>query len=163
MDMIHYLQSEHGSIRSALDVLERELTRFEEDGAADLECMHDALYYLNHHPALASHSMEAPIYERLAERDRTYADRIRELNRTREALVETGEHLLEQLEDMAEDVLVPKDVFDDSAHRYIDGQRAQVETEDHELLPRAAELFRPADWREFAAAVRRGTPPPPPV
>ncbi|HET8702027.1 MAG TPA: hypothetical protein VFL97_10230, partial [Nitrococcus sp.] len=66
-----------------------------------------------------------------------------------------SEELLESVEDMTEDVLVPKAEFDVQAHRYIELQRQHVAREENELLPLADQLLTDDDWKRIEQTLRQ--------
>lgn len=155
MPVVDHLHAEHAEIRSTLSQFEAELDTFEVEGSADFEAMKDALIFVTSNPNLMHHHGERLIYQRVAERDHNTSSLVDELLARHDELQREGEALLEDVEDMAEDVMVPKDSFDLRAHEYLDGQLEHMEREDRELLPLAERVLTPEDWREIEQALRK--------
>ncbi|PWG61637.1 hypothetical protein [Sediminicurvatus halobius] len=147
MSMARHLHTAHADLEDALGLLERELLRFREAGEADLDTVGETLYFLIHHGELPRYARERLVYHRLSDAQPPLRRLISAVERRQSALREEAQRLMETVEDMAEDVLVPKAEFDARAERFLRRQRHQLAIRRRRLLPLAERLLAEADWQ----------------
>ncbi|MGD8708840.1 MAG: hemerythrin domain-containing protein [Ectothiorhodospiraceae bacterium] len=160
MAMIDLLHTEHAEIRDVLDVFEEQIGALTDDtGELELDVMRDAVEFLAKFPDNVHRDGEKLIYRLMMERDPDCHDLISSLSREHDELCRRAELLMENVEDICEDVLVPKDEFAQRASAFVALQREHIHSEDRDLLPRARQALRPEDWRAIARRLQeRGEP-----
>lgn len=68
-------------------------------------------------------------------------------------LENAGVTLLKLLDEILEDVVIPRETVEAAAATYLVYYRHHLATEEAEILPRAARTLKPDDWEAVAAAV----------
>lgn len=154
MTVVNRLHAEHHGVLTALMTFESQIERLIQDGTADFELMRDALEFTTAHPHPAG---EAFLCQRVAERARNGEPLIAHLVTDHVALRQAAEELMEDVEDMADDVLVAKDVFVARARDFLDRERHRVAVEENELLPLAEKALNMTDWREIERLLPDGS------
>jgi hemerythrin-like domain-containing protein len=84
---------------------------------------------------------------------------INRLQQEHRVIAEAGDQLLWRLEQVAEDVIVSRAIVEAMAATYLVYYRHHIDTEEREVLPRAARLLTVSDWAAVAAAAPPGRDP----
>lgn len=158
MSMARHLHTAHTDLDDALGLLDRELQHFRDSGEADLDTVEETLYFFIHHSELPRYARERLAYRRLGERHPPLQRLIAAVERRQGALQDEAQRLLETVEDMAEDVLVPKAEFDARAERFLRRQRHHLAVRRRRLLPLAEQALQETDWQTIEAALACATP-----
>ena len=158
-DPVAYWHAEHMHYARLLDLLEKELAAFHTGRAPDYALMRDVLRYLRYFPDRFHHPREDEAFTRLVGRDPDLQLPINRLLQEHRVIAEAGDQLLWRLEQVAEDVIVSRAIVEAMAATYLVYYRHHIETEEREVLPRAAKLLTAADWAAVAAAAPPGRDP----
>jgi hemerythrin-like domain-containing protein len=158
-DPVAYWHAEHAQYARLLDILEQELAAFHAGGVPDYELMRDILRYLRYFPDRFHHPREDEAFTRLVARDPDMQLPINRLQQEHRVIAEAGDQLLWRLEQVAEDVIVSRAIVEAMAATYLVYYRHHIDTEEREVLPRAARLLTVSDWAAVAAAAPPGRDP----
>lgn len=152
-------QAEHANFRRLLDLLESQISLFHEGTRPDYELMQDIVYYLVQFPDRFHHPREDEAFARLLEKDPDLRATIQRLSAEHRILAASGKQLLELLEAVVNGAIMPREAVDASAATYVAYYRQHLELEEGGLIPRAAQMLGPEDWRAAAAAGTSGVDP----
>jgi len=144
---------EHVNIVRLLDLLETQVTAFHRGEHPDYDLMSDIVFYLRSFSDCVHHRREDVAFARLVERERAMELVIKHLLQEHRVIATAGEELSTRLKEATEDVMAPRAALEAAAATYLVYYRNHLETEERDVLPRAAKLFTPKDWAAVAAAV----------
>lgn len=148
MGFLHQLRDEQAAIRERLDALERGLAAFHAADQPDARALHDDTLALVQ-ALLPHHVHETQALARcLAVHEGE--GRAEALQRAAERVLECGQALLEQLEDIEEDVVIPRDRLPALGERFITVTREQLRMEEQELLDVAEDTLSTGEWQRLA-------------
>lgn len=152
-DLIEALHADHAYMSDVLDVVERQLLLIEREGAANLELLQDAVYFMTEYPDLFHHTRENLVYRRVSQRHRRYRVTVRDLEREHAALAALGLAFREVVEDAVEDLPVARTTLVEHGRDYLDAQRNHMETEEQDVFPWVFDSLDDSDWRAINAAL----------
>jgi hemerythrin-like domain-containing protein len=152
-DAVAMWHAEHVRFASLLDFLQQQMAAFHDGQDPDYELIRDILYYLHHYADRYHHPREDVAFKRMVTRAPALRTAILMLLQEHRVLAAVGETLLKYLEDILQDSLVSRDVVEAAAATYLVYYRHHLVTEEHEILPRAAQVLKPEDWAAVMAAV----------
>jgi hemerythrin-like domain-containing protein len=140
------LHEEHRHIAELLKALERQLARFD---AADEEPDYDILTaiadYFVGFPDRCHHPKEDLIFRRMCEIDPGLAEAT-DLPDEHVRLGAEARRFQEAVENVLKEVEVPRQVFHETATRFIEHQRSHLLMEEQTFFPKALETLSDADW-----------------
>ena len=152
-DPVALWHAEHVRFSSLLEFIEQQMAAFHEGKDPDYERLRDVVYYLHHYADRYHHPREDVAFARMVRhrpRLRRVVDRLLQEHRVLEA---AGKALLKCLDDILEDVVIPRPTVEAAAATYLVYYRNHLATEESDILPRAAKVLGPKDWAAVAAAV----------
>ncbi|MCZ7564639.1 MAG: hemerythrin domain-containing protein [Burkholderiales bacterium] len=145
--------AEHQNFARLLDLLERELAVFHSGERPDYELLLDIVTYLRHFPDLAHHPREDVVFARLVDRDPALAPLVARLHQEHRVIAAAGERLRELLEGvLAEGSFVGRAALEAACATFLVYYRQHMQSEERDILPRAARLLDAEDWRAVVAA-----------
>jgi hemerythrin-like domain-containing protein len=151
-DPIARWHAEHADFNRLLDLLEAQLSALQaEDQTPDYDLMRDIVSYLTSYADRAHHPREDVAFARLGQRDPALQLPINRLLQEHRVIRAAGKELLERLEQVAADVIIPREALETAAATYLVYYRHHVSREEREVLPRAKELLTRADWAALTA------------
>ena len=145
--------AEHVRFASLLDYIEQQMDAFHAGRDPDFELLRDVVYYLHHYADRYHHPRENVAFARLVARDPWIGLVIGRILQEHRVLENAGESLLKLLDDILEDVVIPRETVEVAAATYLVYYRHHLAAEEAEILPRAARTLTPEDWKAVAAAV----------
>jgi hemerythrin-like domain-containing protein len=151
--------AEHANFARLLDLLEEQLAAFFGGDEPDYALMLEIVSYLQECPDRVHHPHEDAVFERLVARDPDLHIPINRLLQEHRVIAVAGEELSARLNDIVAGAVVLRSSVEAAAATYIAYYRHHLATEEGEILPRAARLLEPADWRDVARAVARPADP----
>src|SRR5512135_9394 len=149
---IQTLHKEHSNFAKLLDLLEARLSWTPSGEEPDYALMLDVMEYMTHYPDRFHHPREDLAFRRLQRRRPDTRSVVEELERQHAAIAASGLRLVEQLEAATKGTASPPEALAKSAKTYIAALRANIQLEETELFPIAAELLQPDDWLLIDAA-----------
>lgn len=152
-DPVAVWHAEHMRFASLLDFIEQQMTAFHSGQDPDYDLLRDVVYYLHHYADRYHHPRENVAFARLVSRDPWFGVVIGRILQEHRVLENAGATLLKHLDDILEDVVIPRETVEAAAATYLAYYRHHVASEEAEILPRAARTLKPDDWAAVAAAV----------
>jgi hemerythrin-like domain-containing protein len=152
-DPIAAWHADHVRFKRLLDDLEAEVLRFHEGGSPDYERMRDIVLWLRHYADGVHHPREDVAFERMARRDPALAPQVNRLRQEHRVIGHAGEALLAGLDAAANDGYAPRAELEAAAATFLVYYRNHLNSEETNILPRAAGLLREEDWAAVAAVV----------
>lgn len=158
-DPVALWHGEHLRFARLLDFLERQMKAFHSGQHPHYELMRDAVFYLHHFADRFHHPREDIAFDRLTRHDPSVQLAINRLYQEHRVINAGGETLLKLFEDILEDTVIERSAVEAAAATYLVYYRHHLATEEGEILPLAAKLLTPEDWKAVAAAVPAGPDP----
>jgi len=152
-DAIAVWHAEHVDYSRLLDVLEEQVAAFQAERSPDYRLMLDVVSYLRHFPDRFHHPREDAAFARLVEHDPRLELPINRLLQEHRVIAEAGEELLKRLNEVVDGALIAREALEAAAAVYLVYYRHHLAAEEREILPRAAKMLTPDDWRIVAGAV----------
>jgi hemerythrin-like domain-containing protein len=159
IDVIDAWHREHARFARLLNLLEAQLAEFHDEGSPDYELMRDIVHYLHDYGDRYHHPREDLAFAAMLRRDPQLKPVIYRLWQEHRVIGHTGGHLLGLLEEVGSDAMVARAALEAAAATYLAYYRRHLETEERDVLPRAARLLEPADWQQVADALPAGPDP----
>lgn len=159
-ELLEELQQEHREMSRVLEIIHSQLNTLRSGGPADHGLLRDAAYYMTQYPDLFHHVKEDFVYRRLAQRDRRARDLIWAMQEQHERLRGLGLAFLEQVEDLAGEVLVERSAIEAKGRAYVHAQRQHMKQEETMLFPLLRDTLSDEDWLELAQQLPPGGAPP---
>jgi hemerythrin-like domain-containing protein len=145
--------AEHVRFASLLDYIEQQMDAFHAGRDPDFELLRDVVYYLHHYADRYHHPRENVAFARLVAHDPWIGLVIGRILQEHRVLENAGETLLKHLDDILEDVVIPRESVEAAAATYLVYYRHHLAAEEAEILPRAGRTLKPDDWAAVASAV----------
>jgi hemerythrin-like domain-containing protein len=152
-DPVAVWHAEHVRFASLLDYIEQQMDAFHAGRDPDFELLRDVVYYLHHYADRYHHPRENVAFARMISHDPWVGLVIGRVLQEHRVLENAGETLLKFLEDILEDVVIPRETVEAAAATYLVYYRHHLAVEEAEILPRAARTLKPDDWAAVATAV----------
>lgn len=152
-DSIVRWRAEHANFALALDLLDEQLATFFGGAEPEYEVMLGIVSYLQEYPDRVHHRHEDAVFERLVARDPSLRLPINRLLQEHRVIAVAGEALRAHLDDIVAGAVVLRSSVEAAAATYLAYYRHHLATEEGDILPRAARLLEPDDWRAVARAV----------
>jgi len=146
----HY---EHVRFAQLLKMLEAQASALDRGVDPHYELMRDILFYLRAYGDRVHHPREDVAFSMLLTRAPELAATIERLRVEHRTIAEKAEDLHRHLDEIVEDVIVPRAVFEQSVAEFLTLYRNHIATEEREVLPTAARLLRHEDWSAAASEV----------
>jgi hemerythrin-like domain-containing protein len=153
-DSIALWHAEHVNFAALLNRLEAELERFHKGDSPDYELMLDIMFYMTHYPDVLHHPKEDLAFARIKERQAGARAIIDELAGQHAHLKETGETLLQALDEIVDGSITSREHVEAPGRAYLSEFRRHMIIEETAILPVAAKLLSDDDWAEINAAIQ---------
>jgi hemerythrin-like domain-containing protein len=157
--IVDLLQIDHRNMRQLLRVLEEEIDIYGAGGVADFDLMRQIIDYTLHYPNLIHHPREDLLFRRLLARNPASRPLIGDLAREHDELAHLTQRFAAAHYNVARNVELPRDWFDNLARGYIATLRRHMATEEKTLFPRVLAVFEDSDWAELDAFATEGYDP----
>ena len=146
--------TEHVNFATLLNRLEAEIERFHKGESPDYELMLDIMFYMTHYPDVLHHPKEDLAFARIKERQVEARAIVDELSGQHAHLKETGETLLQALDEIVNGSITSRDHVEEPGRAYLAEFRRHMVIEETAILPVAAKLLTDDDWAEINAAIQ---------
>lgn len=141
------LHDDHRRLTQVLGVLEAQIDRLARAEDVDFDLMLDAMTYITEFPNRLHHPVEDVLFARLATSDPGAADACQAQIAEHERLFRDSAAFYGLLDAVqVDDATLKRDRLVDAGREFIAAQRAHLLREERELLPRAEQQLRDADW-----------------
>jgi hemerythrin-like domain-containing protein len=141
--------TEHVNFARLLDLLEARIARFQNPQPADHTLLANVVWYLRNFADRYHHPREDEAFARLARRDPAILPVIDRLAQEHRVIATAGEDLFDHLDEAAKSGDAQAGL-EAAAADYLAHYRRHIGVEEREVMPRAAELLTPDDWRAVA-------------
>lgn len=142
--------AEHINFARLLDLLEAQVARFQNVQPADHALLGNIVYYLRNFADRYHHPREDEAFVRLARRDPAMQPTIDRLAQEHRVIATAGEQLFGHLDEAAQRKGDPHAGLEAAAATYLVYYRQHIGLEEREVMPRAAQVLTPEDWRAVA-------------
>jgi len=150
---------DHVKFGQLLDLLEAQVAAFHKGEHPNYDLMSDIVFYLRSFGDCVHHPREDAAFSRLLEHDSDLQLMINRLLQEHRVIGTAGEQLADRLNECTGDVMAPREELEAAAATYLVYYRNHLNTEECEIMPRAAKLLTPEDWAAVLAAVPRVSDP----
>lgn len=147
------LKVEHEKFRRYLDLIEAEVTKYEEGESPDYELVDLLIEYFTSFPDELHHLKENHVYDALAARSDDVG--LYDLRAEHERLEAGVRRFAERVDMLRAGGDVPSAALLGDARRYAELLRSHMVREDEEFLPRAERRLAAEDWIAISSAVER--------
>lgn len=151
--IVDALRKEHAKILTVLDILERQIEAFAEDGPVDYGLIAAIVDYFTDFPDKQHHPKEDLIFARLREADPAAASGVGDLAALHAALAEELQAFAGALEATTFDEIHPRTELMALARAFIDHQRLHLTMEELYFFPVAEQTLDPRVWAELDAII----------
>jgi len=151
--------AEHRYFGRLLGLLQQELDKFHRGERPDYELMLDVVAYLRDYTDCYHHPREDVAFARLAARCPDLKVDLARLAQEHRVLARAGETLRGHLEAILVGALVQRSEVEVAAATYLVYYGNHIAKEEELVLPRAAEMLKPADWQAVRSAVKPAADP----
>ncbi len=148
------LMQDHKNLSKLLDVLERQVLRFEVEGDADFDIVRGVVDYCLTYPDLCHHPKEDMVLRQLTLRNPEAAAPIAKLEDEHRKLSDSTQRFAAALHQLVVDGSERStEWFGDSARQFLDTYRRHMEIEDTAFFPVALRELTDDDWRQVDSEV----------
>jgi hemerythrin-like domain-containing protein len=159
VDLIQIWHYEHVRFAQLLKMLETEATAFDREVDPHYEMMRDILFYLRAYADRVHHPREDLVFSRLLTRAPELAATIEQLRVEHRTIAEKAESLHCRLDEILEDVVIPRVELAQSIAEFLALYRNHIGTEERDVLPSAARLLKGDDWSAAATPAAQQSDP----
>jgi len=143
------LQEEHKNIVRLLDALAHQVDVFDAGERPDYDVLAAVADYFTGFPDRCHHPKEDLILQRLRQRDPAAAEGIGDLEAEHERVGELARRFKEAVQNVLDEVEVPRDAFATVARQFVDYQRKHLQMEEQRFFPAARAALGADDWAEI--------------
>lgn len=159
VDVIDAWHREHARFARFLNLLDGQLAEFHDEGSPNYDLMRDIVHYLHDYADRYHHPREDLAFASLVQREQALKPVVDRLLQEHRVIGLTGANLLDLLDAVTSDAMVSRQAIEAAAATFLTYYRRHLETEEREVLPRAAAVLQPADWKRVEDALPAGPDP----
>jgi hemerythrin-like domain-containing protein len=159
VDPISAWHTEHVYFGKLLKLLQRELDVFHSGERPKYELIQDIITYLRDYSDEYHHPREDEAFRRLAKRCPELELPLARLHQEHRVIANSGEILLQQVNAVLEDVVMPRADVEAAIATYLVYYNNHIAKEEAEILTRAAKELTAADWKAVRDAAPQGHDP----
>lgn len=158
-EILDRLHQDHIHMARVLDLIDRELERFNADESSDLPLIQDAMDYLTQYGDQCHHPLEDRVFARLQASNPSTTEAVSRLHDEHQALYARGKAFHDALGDVESDATMTRDRFMKLARDYLDLQREHLNFEEATIFPLAREHMNQTDWQAIDRDEKRSHDP----
>ncbi|NJO33054.1 MAG: hypothetical protein HC869_07760 [Rhodospirillales bacterium] len=144
--IIDQLQMDHRNMRLLLGILEEQLDLYSAGSPPDFDLIEQIIDYTLHYPSLIHHPREDLLFRRLLARDPGSRPVIGDLIADHAELAKLVQRLAAAVHNIARDVELPREWFENLVRDYVAKTRQHMEAEERSLFPRLLATLDNSDW-----------------
>jgi hemerythrin-like domain-containing protein len=148
-EILRRLREEHVNMTRLLNALEHQLAIFDQGEQPDYDVLVAAADYFAGFSDRCHHPKEDLIFQRMKEIDAESARSLPDLDREHQELSTLARHFQEAVNNVLEEVEVPRSAFDAVLRHFVGEQRRHMQMEDERFLPLAERILAEKDWAEL--------------
>lgn len=149
VEILRRLRKEHRNIARVVNALEHQLAIFDRGEQPDYDVLAAAAEYFTGFPDRCHHPKEGLLFGKLKKKDPVAAASIGNLDVEHDEIAGLARHFREAVENVLEDVEVPRGAFDAVLRQFISKQRRHMEMEEQHFFPLALKVLSEEDWAEI--------------
>jgi len=149
---LEHLRTEHRNISALLNILERQLDSISGNDKPDYHLMYEILHYLAFYPDQYHHPFEDLLVARLAQLRPDIQSILEEQASQHRAIAEKSAWLLDYLDRILADQVVPRQSLVRDGKLYVNEYRDHMQKEEQGIFEVLTENLSPADWLELTTA-----------
>ena len=153
------LHSEHGNFSRLLAVLRDELDALSRNDSPDYGVMRDVMLYMTTFPDRFHHPKEDLVFQSALTIDPSLESTVRTLSLEHEQILGKGRELLQLLEFVANEQVVPRDAIETLGWEYVAAMYRHMKTEEMGMFRVAERILKPAHWALIEQAARSAQDP----
>jgi len=157
--ILEHLHQDHIHMARVLDLIERELKRFNGNLPADLSLIYDGLHYLTQHGDRCHHPLEDRVFARLEEVNPSTREAVNRLRDEHESLYAKGKAFRDAVRDVESEAAMERRSFLEVAQDYLQHQRRHLDFEETTIFPMARTHISTKDWDDMDMAEEQATDP----
>lgn len=146
---IQTLRSEHKTTARMLDLLDRQITLFEDAQHPDYDLLKDVIDYFLTYPDLYHHPKENLILEVLRKKDPQMAAPVGDIEKEHAEISLRLHQFAQSVVEVLMEMEISRDAFVKIARDFIDEQRQHMVKEEQVFFPAALEALSDQDWAEI--------------
>ncbi len=146
---IQTLRSEHRTTARMLDLLDRQITLFEETQRPDYDLLKDIIDYFLTYPDLYHHPKENLILELLRKRNPEMAEPVGNIDKEHAEISTRLHEFAQAVVEVLMEMEISRDSFVEIARNFINEQRQHMVKEEQVFFPAALEVLSEEDWDEI--------------
>ncbi len=150
--VIATLHRDHVNLSRLLNVLEHQLTVFDEAGRPDYDVLEGLVEYFADYPDLHHHPLENAVFRKLRERDPAAAEDVGDQEAEHQILASLSEKFGEAVRNVVMEAEIPRENFDRIAQELLTFYRHHIKQEEVVFFPAAERALTPQDWVEIEQA-----------
>lgn len=154
-EVLSQLREEHRNIARVLNALEHQLAIFDRGEQPDYDVLAAAADYFTGFPERCHHPKEDVIFRKLKKEDPAAAESIGDLELEHEKIAGLAGHFREAVQNVLEEVEVPREAFDAVLRHFVRDQRRHMQMEEERFFPLSLRVLGPRDWAEIDAQVTK--------
>ncbi len=152
-DILGRLHQDHIHIAKLLDLYEKQLDKLREGSDPNYIVMRDIMKYMRSYPDVVHHPLEEILFEILEEKDKTLAEKVRQLYGEHKEIDDIGNSLAEILLTIAAGVITSLTEFREESEKYLQLMRSHMNLEEDKVFPGIREKFTEKDWENIDLAL----------
>jgi len=149
VEILRRLRKEHRNIARVVNALEHQLSIFDRGEQPDYDVLAAAAEYFTGFPDRCHHPKEGLLFGKLKKKDPVAAASNGNLDVEHDEIAGLARHFREAVENVLEDVEVPRGAFDAVLRQFISKQRRHMEMEEQHFFPLALKVLSEEDWAEI--------------
>jgi len=149
VEILRRLRKEHRNIARVVNALEHQLAIFDRGEQPDYDVLAAAAEYFTGFPDRCHHPKEGLLFGKLKKKDPVAAASNGNLDVEHDEIAGLARHFREAVENVLEDVEVPRGAFDAVLRQFISKQRRHMEMEEQHFFPLALKVLSEEDWAEI--------------
>ncbi|WP_282606410.1 hemerythrin domain-containing protein [Pelagibius sp. Alg239-R121] len=154
-EAIQTLRSEHKTTARMLDLLERQITLFEETQQPDYDLLKEVIDYFLTYPDLYHHPKENLILEVLRRKAPEAAAPVGDIEREHAEISSRLHDFAHAVVEVLMEAEVSRDAFVKIARDFVEEQRRHMIKEEQVFFPAALKALTPVDWEAIDKKVSR--------
>jgi hemerythrin-like domain-containing protein len=155
VEILRRLREEHRNIARVLNALEHQLAIFDRGEQPDYDVLVAAADYFTGFPDRCHHPKEDLIFRKLKKEDPAAIESIEDLELEHEKMAGLAGHFREAVQNVLEEVEVPREAFDAVVRHFIRDQHRHMQMEEEHFFPLALRVLGPQDWAEIDSQVTK--------
>ncbi|TKB50181.1 hemerythrin domain-containing protein [Ferrimonas aestuarii] len=146
--MLARIRTDHRHILTLLNLLHQKIERLQAGQEVNLTLLRDVIYYLLRYADCSHHPLEDILYRYYLEKMGS-SDQVSQLEVEHQSLRRATENLLDTLNTILNDVVVPRERLIQGIQEFVSMQTRHLTYEEQHILPLMEAEFTDEDWQQL--------------